>query len=172
MSIVKTLLSAGVLLLLTSACASAQIAQKTGITVPDALAEVLGEQNTEILLQADIVSYYVLRNEPEESTAEPIHGYFRYNEGIAVQPDYVSVILFLLPGNPDNFVSAGDSPVVMAPFLPFQEFVFKKGKDSISLLISTSDMTWTIAKDGQMVKKYPYTDKKAVERLLKAFSSR
>lgn len=168
MNIVKLLLTASIILLPNS-CATAQTNHIQGITAPDALVVALGEKNIETLFHADDVSYFILGNEPKESTLEPIPGYFRYNKGKTIHPDYISVLLFLLPGNPDNYITNENRPIIMAPFLPYQEFVFHKGKDSISLIVSTSDLSWAIAKNGEIVKKFPYVDKKSVERLLKGF---
>lgn len=58
-----------------------------------------------------------------------------------------------------------DSIRVQAPYLPSVEFLFIK-QDSLkaSVIISTSDMTWTVVSGNKTLFNYDYVDIKVVNR--------
>lgn len=143
------------------ACGASQRASCQALTDP--LSEVVGQEGAVVLTQPSSVTVYVLQNSP--GNLEVLPGYFRHDEGKLLTSSEQAVARFLLTENPANFIET-EGPVVSAPFLPFVELCFRKGKQSLSILVSTMDMTWSVVKDGQEIKNFPYRDVAAVERFI------
>ena len=169
MNIVKLMIVTTCTVMVIGACATAgKCKNAPGGKAPEALVIKVGEEVAQLLFDAEHVSFYILDNSAEDADAEPFPGYFRHGEGRELTCDQVAVLRFLLPGNHDNYIPQ-DGPILMAPFLPFREFVFIKGEQRISLLVSTSDLSWALVRDGQLLDRFPYMERKTVERLMEVF---
>lgn len=156
--------------ILTIGCISCGTTQKVAQKpIPSELATKVGDEMAIFLSSPDKVIFHKLQN--EVAAVQVLPDYFRKDEGIVLSSDEVAVVQFLFTENPDCF-GAQQAVAVMAPFLPFNEFVFQKGKESVSLVVSTSDMSWAIVHNGELLHTFTYTDITAVKRFLKSLQTR
>lgn len=153
-------------LILSSSCATSQ-SQKNGWWIPaPSVAEALGDNTANVVFSPDSVIHYNLG--APNSNPQPLQGFFRQDDGRALTPAEICTLQFLLPGNPDNYSFETDTRPA-APFFPYDEFLFVKGGEKVSILVSSSDMTWVIAINGEKVELYDYREWKTMERFLKQF---
>lgn len=151
--------------ILTAVCAACGTVQKvTQNPIHQELVAKVGDEMASILSSPDKVTFHILQNEATAKQVFP--DYYRKDEGVILSAGEVAVVQFLFTENPDCFGSQ-QAVVAMAPFLPFNEFVFQKGKESVSLVVSTSDMSWAVVRDGDLLHTFTYTDVTAVKRLIK-----
>ena len=80
-----------------------------------------------------------------------------------LRPDEVAVLQYALIRPQDSY--ATDSVRVMSPYLPVLEFEFCKNKETAHVIISLSDMTWTVMYDDKRQFNYNYAN----EHLLSQF---
>lgn len=159
-SINKSLLIAALCCCLLIACAAGR---HTPVRqVPAYVIELLGDSTAQLLSCPDQVTFYALQN--EAGGAEIFPGYYRRDEGKKLSFDEIAVFRFLVIENPVNYKPM--EFVMSAPFLPFAEFEFQKGKTRLSILVSTSDRSWALVQDKVRMKVFTFCDADAVERLI------
>lgn len=131
---------------------------------------VFNDEINPVLSQPDSVLCYQI--EPVQGTdgIQPIPGFSRLEQKEVLSVEKEAILRFVLIDNPENYQQE-DDVIVMSPFLPLHEFAFMKGDKMVSILVSTSDMTWVIARGGEMIAKYNYKDPGVVERFCNTFYS-
>ncbi len=155
-------------------CAPQKNCQKEDKALPipsdSVICSHLDQQLAEILFMPDSVLCYHLsyRDTIAKGDVQTLQGYFR--DSLIARLDSVQTagLQSLLPAVPRNYYE--DTLKVQAPYLPVLEFEFnKKGKNPVGIVLSLSDHTWQIAREGKAVLSYNYVGKDSVERFCKQF---
>ena len=131
----------------------------------------LAEKNLiETLFMPDDVKCYILIHKDSISKDELsfVEGYARDSLMAEFGIKETTVLQYILLSNPFSY--SIDSLKIEAPYLPILEFAFSR-KDSLSasVVISTSDQSWTVFYNGKKQFNYNYADRKIVERFCKYY---
>lgn len=130
----------------------------------------LNQQLADILFLPDSVLCYHLtyRDSISKDDVQPIQGYVRDSLIACLDSSQAAMLQSLLPAVPRNY--SDDTTKVQSPYFPILEFEFnKRGKTPVGIVVSLSDHTWQVAKNGKAVLSYNYIGKDSVERFCKQF---
>ncbi len=124
----------------------------------------LGERLSSILFSPDSVKCYHLAYRDTVDKKKDINDNFIRDRFLCrLSKEQTVVLQYVLMNNYRSY--SHDSIRVQAPYLPSVEFLFIK-QDSLkaSVIISTSDMTWTVVSGNKTLFNYDYVDIKVVNR--------
>ena len=124
----------------------------------------------ETLFMPNDVKCYILihKDSIPEDELSLVKGYARDSLMAEFGIRETTVLQYILLSNPFSYST--DSLKIEAPYLPTLEFVFSR-KDSLSasVVISTSNQSWTIFYNGEKQFNYNYADRRIVERFCKYY---
>lgn len=124
----------------------------------------LNENLSELLSIPDSVKCYSLTYKVDNTTK----GYARDTLLAILDSKQIAILQYLLVGNPHSYKV--DSMKIEAPYIPIIEYEFLK-KDSLpaSIIISTSDRSWSLSYKGNKLFEYTYSSAHEIERLCNYF---
>lgn len=152
----------------TKNCAKDEIA--FWLTPDSTICNKLNDGLKEILFMPDSVACYILIHKDSIPTNElsSVKGYARDSLMAEFGIKETTVLQYILLSNPLSYST--DSLQIEAPYLPILEFVFsRKDSSPASVVISTSNQTWTVLHDGEKQFCYNYADSRVVERFCKYY---
>lgn len=119
----------------------------------------------------DIVKCYHLSYKDsidERADIQVVDGYVRDSLITTLNTSQIAVLQYLLPSNARNY-STG-TILVQSPYRPIWEFEFVKQETlPASIVLSISDHSWQIVKEGKLQLSYNYVETKAIERFCDYF---
>lgn len=131
----------------------------------------LGDSLSQTIFIPDIVKCYHLSYKDsidQKTDTQVVDGYVRDSLIVILNTSQTAVLQYLLPSNVRNYST--DTIQVQSPYRPHWEFEFMKQDTlSASIVISISDHSWQIVKEGKLQLSYNYVDIKAVERFCDYF---
>lgn len=133
----------------------------------------LGQNLADIFFCPDSVKCYYItyKDSIKNNDIQVIKSYVRDSSFIDLNESQISILQFVLPSNLRNY--SDDTIKVQSPYIPCLEFEFtKKGKNSASILVSTSDHSWQIVQKGKVHSTYNYVETKSIERFCQYFIDR
>ena len=138
---------------------------------PDSTISVqLGNSLSNLLfMPKKVVCHHLLHKQNiSENEIQPVKGYVRDTLLATLTDKETAVLQFLLLSNPNSY--SEDIISIEAPYLPVIEFVFTdKKKNTASVIVSTSDRSWSIFYDGKEQFNFNYSDARLFERFCKQF---
>ena len=168
----KFILVLGIALCLgVSACAWSPKKGKVEKTIcaewlmPDSAAyNKLGKRLATILFSPQSVKcYHLLGKENVEKGEFSVEQNFVRDTLLATfSSEEIAVLQYLLLKQAENYES--DSVRVMSPYIPILEFEFIKKKEKAHVIISLSDMTWTVVYDDKRQFNYNYTNEELISQ--------
>lgn len=156
------------LLLCISSCFSTKKcveANETNWIMSDSVvASYLDENLSNLLSAPDSVKCYSLMYKVGKETK----GYMRDTLLAILDCEQIAILQYLLVGNPYSYKV--DSMKIEAPYIPIIEYEFLK-KDSLpaSIIVSTSDRSWSLSRKGKKLLKNTYSDAHMIERFCDYF---
>lgn len=130
----------------------------------------LGNSLSNLLFSPKKVTCYHLlhKRDISENEIQPVKGYVRDTLLATLTDKQTAVLQFVLLSNPNSY--SEDIISVEAPYLPVIEFVFvDKKKNTASVIVSTSDRSWSIFFDGKEQFNFNYSDARLFERFCMQF---
>ena len=130
-----------------------------------AVVSQLGNMATEAIFNPTKVTLYQLagRDTVKKDEVEVEPHFVRERVVGTLSKDYIKLVQYLLVNDTANY--AVDTVKVRSPYMPQIEMEFANKKGSVSVLVSTSDFTWTLISDGKKQFNYNYAEKSAINRL-------
>ena len=160
------LMSIGLMLCLSlSTCANNPPAKKEKPIcdewlLPDSAAyNKLGKRLATILFAPQKVKCYQLigKEKVEESDIEIEQNFVRDTLLATLKSEEIAVLQYALLKPAKSYEK--DSIMVMSPYMPILEFEFTKKKEKAHVVVSLSDMTWTVFYDDKKQFNYNYANK-------------
>lgn len=131
----------------------------------------LGPNLTDIFFSPDSVKCYYLihKDSIRGQDTISIKGYVHDSMLAVLNKEQIGIFQYVLLSNKGSY--SRDSIVkIEAPYMPIIEYVFFKNKNtSASVVLSTSDRTWSVFYEGKEFFHYNYTDSRIVERFCNYF---
>lgn len=119
---------------------------------------------TDILSFPDSIKCYSLIYKIDKNSK----GYVRDTLLAVLDNKQIAILQYLIIGNPQSYKI--DSMKIEAPNIPIIEYEFwKKDSLSASVIISTSDRSWSLLHKNKKIFEYTYGDASAVERFCNYF---
>lgn len=137
---------------------------------PDSVAlQNLGKMAAKVIFNPDRVTAYSLKGYDTipAGSVEVIPHFVRNRVLGTVDRKYSEVLKFLLYATADNYRL--DSLKIRSPRIPLIELEYKKKKESVSVIFSFSDMTWSVKSDGKIQFVWNYGNKDLVARYFRPF---
>ena len=133
----------------------------------DSVIAQLGKTATEVIFNPSKVEVYRVegRDTIGKGEVEIEKNYVRKGLIGTLSKDYIKLVQYLLVADAANY--GIDSVRVRSPYLPDCEFKFIHKNQSVSILVSRSDFSWTLVSDGKKQFNYNYAEKSAIHRLIK-----
>lgn len=131
--------------------------------------EKLGNRLASVLFAPQSVRCYSLvgKEKVEEGDIE-IEPNFVQEELLAtLRPNEIVVLQYALLKPANSYEN--DSIVVMSPYIPAIEFEFRRKNEKANVVISLSDMTWTVIFDGKAQFNYNYANKDLISQFCKFY---
>lgn len=128
--------------------------------LPDSSAySKLGKRLTTVLFSPQKVNcYYLVGKEKVDKDDVEIETNFVRDTLLAkLNSGEIAVLQYSLL-KPSKSYEKNDSVIVMSPYMPILEFEFIKKKEKAHVVISLSDMTWTIIFDDKKQFNFPYAN--------------
>ena len=140
-----------------------------GIQPDSTVCAILGQTVSDVLFNPNRVICYTLRGkgEIEHGDFEVEPHWVRDSLVCRLSSEMVGVLQFALIANCENYKN--DTLRIKAPYAPILEFEFKKKKDIVHVLISTSDHTWTVMYNGERQIHFNYHDCELIKRFCNLF---
>lgn len=132
---------------------------------PDsAVYAMLGRTMSDVLFHPSSVVCYTLRGKAQVGPADvQVEPHWVRDSLIGTLPtELVGVLQFSLIANSESYRL--DSVRIKAPYFPVLAFEFKKKKNSVYVIVSPSDCTWTVMYDDKRQLHFNYQDRELVER--------
>lgn len=136
----------------------------------DSVIAQLGKTATEAIFNPSKVEVYRVegRDTIGKGEVEIEKNFVRKDLIGTLSKDYIKLVQYLLVADVANY--GIDSVRVRSPYLPDCELKFIRKNQSVSILVSRSDFTWTLVSDGKKQFNYNYAEKSAIDRLIKQIS--
>lgn len=133
----------------------------------------LGKQLATILFSPQKVNcYYLVGKEKIGKDDVEIEKNFVRDTLLAnLKGGEITVLQYSLLKPSKSYEEAG-SVVVMSPYMPIIEFEFIKRKEKAHIVISLSDMTWTVIYDGKKLFTFPYANGELVAQFCNYYISK
>lgn len=138
--------------------------------MPDAtVMEKLGNRLATILFAPQTVKCYSLvgKEKVEEGEIEIEPNFVQDSLLATFGPKEMAVLQYALLKPSKSYEN--DSIKVMSPYVPAITFEFKRKNDKANVVISLSDMTWTVVYDGKTQFNYNYANKELIHEFCKYF---
>lgn len=147
-----------------------QLAPETRI-LPDSVAiSKLGNNVADVLFHPSKVYCWSLKGKSEVKESDfQVEPHFVRDSLLGVlKPEELSILQFLLLSEGTNYQI--DSIIVSAPYIPSLEFEFtKKKSEPVHVVISTSDLSWSLIYNNKKQFNYNYGNKRQMNRFCKGF---
>ncbi len=140
--------------------------------MPDStVCKKLGNRLTSVLFSPQKVKCYHLtgKEHVEKNEVEIEDHYVRDTMICNLSADEISVLQFILLRPSKNYER--DSMIVMSPYLPTLEFEFSKKKETAHILVSLSDLSWSVIYDGKRQFNFNYKNHALLETFCKYYLS-
>lgn len=141
--------------------------------MPDSTAyNKLGKRLTTILFAPQTVKcYHLIGKEKIENGELAFEQNFVRDSLLATfSSNETSVLQYILLKQGENYES--DTVRVMSPYLPILEFEFTKKKDKAHVIISLSDLTWTVIYDDKRQFNYNYSNEELIAQFCDFYLSK
>lgn len=127
----------------------------------------LGKTASEVIFNPTKVTLYRLegRDTIKDGEVEVEKYFVRVDTVGTLDKEYVKLVQYLLIADPENYKT--DSILVRSPYIPSIEMEFAQKDQTVSVLVSLSDLSWTLISDGKKQFNYNYAEKNAIRRLFK-----
>lgn len=128
--------------------------------LPDSSAyNILGKRLTTVLFSPQKVNcYYLIGKEKISKDDVEVETNFVRDTLLAkLNGDEITVLQYSLL-KPSKSYEKNDSVILMSPYMPILEFEFIKKKEKAHVIVSLSDMTWTIIFDDKKQFNFPYAN--------------
>lgn len=135
--------------------------------VPDSIVvHRLGDSLTTILFEPESVVAYVLL---QPSDARSAKKKFVRTSSRQLSPEQKDVLYAALINNLACY--GRDSITVMSPYMPAMEIVFANDTCEASVVVSFSDRSWGVVRDGKSMFNYNYTDARPLKEIYNSIDS-
>ena len=156
-------------ILLMPAC-NAQPADHTATeasTIPAVAIQQLGDSLCHLLFTADTVNVYTLKGKEQPDSTDIVvsaDGYVRDTLSCMMPVDSLNVLRLALL-NDSNSYYRDTTYSVRSPYMPVLELEFTQNTNRASILISLTDKTWSVIRQGRMLFNCTYADPQVLERI-------
>ncbi|MBP3762546.1 MAG: hypothetical protein J6I49_01550 [Bacteroidales bacterium] len=154
--------------MLTMACSDLTGRKKSPLLPnpgPDAAVyAVLGKTMSDVLFNPQRVTVYTLKPKATPDSADfQVEPHWVRDSLIGqLTPQMIGVLQFVLIGNPQSY--SDDAIQVRSPYFPALEFEFTQKKQTVHVIVSLSNFTWTVIYDDKRQFNYNYPDKELINR--------
>ncbi len=134
---------------------------------PDSIINsTLGDEVSGILFSPQRVNVYILepKSQVSDGDYETEPHFVRKTFVGNVDKKFVNVIRFVLLSNNNCYTT--DTTIAQTFYLPVVELEYKKKKNSVSVLISPNDGTWTVVSKGKRILNYNYKNPELINSLV------
>lgn len=142
--------------------------------LPDSSAyNKLGKRLSTVLFSPQKVNCYYLigKEKVGKDDVEIENNFVRAKLLASLKSDEIAVLQYSLLKPAKSYEKKG-SVIVMSPYMPIIEFEFIKKKEKAHVVISLSDMTWTIIFDDKKQFNYPYANGELVAQFCNYYISK
>ena len=124
----------------------------------------LGDRLTSVLFAPHSVKCYSLvgKEKVEEKNIEIEPNFVQENLLGKLRPNEIAVLQYTLLKQANSYEN--DSIKVMSPYIPAITFEFRRKDETANVVISLSDMTWTVVYDGKAQFNYNYANKELISQ--------
>lgn len=132
---------------------------------------VLGEEIYDILSSPNQVNVYSIQPKKElsEDDYEVEPHFIRKSHIGNVSKRFQDVISYILITDTTNY--GQDTTIAQTFYLPVVEIEYKKKKETVSVLISPNDNSWSIVKNSKRLLNNNYSNKEPINRLVKGLTN-
>lgn len=129
----------------------------------------LGNRLASVLFAPQSVKCYSLvgKEKVEEGEVEIEPNFVQEDLLATLRPNELAVLQYALLKPSKSYES--DSTKVMSPYIPAIAFEFKRKNEKANVVISLSDMTWTVIYDGKVQFNYNYANKEMISQFCKFY---
>lgn len=138
--------------------------------MPDSIViDKLGNRLTSVLFAPQSVRCYSLvgKEKVEEKDIEIEANFVQENLLGILRPNEIAVLQYALLKPSKSYEN--DSTKVMSPYIPAIAFEFRRKDEKANVVISLSDMTWTVVYDGKAQFNYNYANKDLISQFCKFY---
>lgn len=172
---VRNVLTISLCTIIMTSCMNAKVCATSGygsewMTGDSVVVKKLGTDLGKILFAPDSVRCYSIvykENIDRQKDTEVVDGHVRDGLIATLNQSQTAVLQFLLLSNVKNYEV--DSIKVQSPYMPHIEFAMHKDTTEVSVVVSSLDRSWQIARNGKKLTSYNYVDSKAIERFCNYF---
>lgn len=138
----------------------------TFLTSDSTIVAELGDSIVDVLLAPSKVNVYLLEPKGEPAAADhEVEPHFIRGQFVgSLDKKFVDVVNYILVTDPRNYLN--DSTVVQTVYIPVVELEYVKKKNSVSVVISPNDGTWSVVKNKKCLINRNYKNRELINRLV------
>lgn len=141
--------------------------------MPDSVVyNTLGKRLATVLFSPQSVKcYYLVGKEKVEKEEVEIEPHFVRDTLLAtLKPTEIAVLQYTLIKPAESYLQ--DSLKVMSPYMPILEFEFTQKKEKAHVVVSLSDLTWTVIYDDKRQFNFNYTNRGLINQFCMFYVSK